>query len=343
MKNLKKSQIVKACKENGGFSAFFNHVSKEWRTGMNHGFSVGLTRGISLKKALNRVDSRLCDGVGAWIDPQTEKLVIDPILHVFSHDDARLIGKAFRQDCYYDFKTGQCYDLDYTGHTLHNDLDGIRRYISISGLSGFSDIYLKRAAFFYSAAHSWINDLVSFYDGRYTLEQIAGCVAALSPLMRWDKNKACAEALLQAHSLDGDIWSRLQNFPVFRANARKAIQILDLKNPSKEDVEKVLNGVKITNFFKNLLGNQYNVTIDTWMLRYMLHLPMNAQVSGLFTHENINELTKQINDATNFLPRDIRSFNRAFFSQSVLKPCEIQAIIWEVARLIAGKGEIDNA
>lgn len=86
-----------------------------------------------------------------------------------------------------------------------------------------------------------------------TIAQVAGVTAALSPQLRWDKNKAQAI----------EVCVRLQNnkpltgLTAYPANLAKAKRIFDGETPLD-----VLGGLKVRSFYRNLMLDESAVTID---------------------------------------------------------------------------------
>lgn len=97
----------------------------------------------------------------------------------------------------------------------------------------------------------------SLVQDRYTVEQIAGVVAALSPQCTWEANQTAAVRVVEAHAAGLDT---IQGYPGYRANLAKAFRILD------GDLE-ALRGPKVTNFRDAILGDLSTAVIDVWATR----------------------------------------------------------------------------
>lgn len=91
----------------------------------------------------------------------------------------------------------------------------------------------------------------------------AGVIAALSPRQTWDINKKGAAKILRAVDTFSCIVPTVSGT---YANVDKAWRIAQ-----GEDPVKVLGGskrnFKVFRFFKNILGNSHDVTIDVWAAR----------------------------------------------------------------------------
>lgn len=83
--------------------------------------------------------------------------------------------------------------------------------------------------------------------------QVAGITAALSPQLRWDKNKA--QAIEVCARLQND--KSLVGLMAYPANLGKAKRIFTGENPLD-----VLGGMKVRNFYRNLMLDETAVTID---------------------------------------------------------------------------------
>lgn len=103
--------------------------------------------------------------------------------------------------------------------------------------------------------------------------QFAGIVAALSPQLSWQKNKAQALEFV-ARAQNGQSLSGLMAYP---ANLEKARRILAGENPLN-----VLGGNKVRSFYLNIMLDESAVTIDrhaTSIALYGLSVAKSGQVS----------------------------------------------------------------
>lgn len=93
----------------------------------------------------------------------------------------------------------------------------------------------------------------------------AGVIAALSPRCMWSTNKKWAQMVIDA-ARNGDLCPNVHTGEM-RA---KAWRIANLDNPTVEQIVLILNGFKITRFFRNIVGDLNAVTVDVWAQRIAL-------------------------------------------------------------------------
>ena len=92
-----------------------------------------------------------------------------------------------------------------------------------------------------------------------TPEQAAGVIASTSPQKDWGGNVVLAERILQNHKAG---ITAVAGKGYLTLGLRKCDAILALDNPTPSDVQTVLNGQKISNFFLAILGNGAAVCVD---------------------------------------------------------------------------------
>lgn len=134
------------------------------------------------------------------------------------------------------------------------------------------------------------------YAAGITVEQAAGIIAVLSPLMPWEENVRLAKDVV--------IWGKREG--TFAANIEKAVRILN-----GEPVFDVLGGPKVRAFADAINGDRYAVTIDRHMLRAVGH--PTEQVTAR-QYEAIAEVITRVAKSVGMMPRDF------------------QAVIWCVVR-----------
>lgn len=101
----------------------------------------------------------------------------------------------------------------------------------------------------YSSAQEYAR-LLSAQTG-YTLQQVCGVIAALSPQKAWERNKRIAKQFLLGQPVPDQT----------QANLRKASRILAGEDP--EDVLRSKYGYfKTLNFYRNLIGADCYVCVD---------------------------------------------------------------------------------
>ena len=150
---------------------------------------------------------------------------------------------------------------------------------------------------------------------------VVGVVAALSPNNKWDRNVTNARDLIEGY-LNGD---HVENIKVSTYNAmkNKAWSILEVM-PDNDNVITILNGQKITSFYRNIMGHD-TCTVD-------------GHAKNIFYGVR-HGLT---DDKTNVGKREYREISQAYVDAGKkvrvngrpLKAFEIQAITWVVWRRI---------
>ena len=150
---------------------------------------------------------------------------------------------------------------------------------------------------------------------------VVGVVAALSPNNKWDRNVTNARDLIEGY-LNGD---HVENIKVSTYNAmkNKAWSILETM-PDNDNVITILNGQKITSFYRNIMGHD-TCTVD-------------GHAKNIFYGVR-HGLT---DDKTNVGKREYREISQAYVDAGKkvrvngrpLKAFEIQAITWVVWRRI---------
>ena len=84
-----------------------------------------------------------------------------------------------------------------------------------------------------------------------SVEQAAGCIAALSPSNRWERNIVDAENLVRAFTIGGADEAMNVKVATYGKMKTKAIQMLE-SNYGEE--ETILNGRKIVAFYRCIMG-----------------------------------------------------------------------------------------
>jgi hypothetical protein len=155
----------------------------------------------------------------------------------------------------------------------------------------------------YATANGTARALAAGTDGRVSLEQAAGVIAALSPRMQWGRNVRLAALVVDAHGL---------NLPmpggVFRRQLDTACAILDgrLDGPT---------GPKVSAFYRAILGDHDAVVVDVWA----------ARAAGL-----------DMPDGTTISPAQYRRIAAAYRSAAAaigtVSPRDLQAAVWVATR-----------
>ena len=160
-------------------------------------------------------------------------------------------------------------------------------------------------------------------NNKVSIAQVAGIVAALSPLTSWDRNKQLATEFLNLARI-GDV----TKLKCLGLSKNKAISIFlisqfwDKDKHNKELIEKVLGGKKTSAFFENIF--YYNtsklVTID----RHALSIALGFKLS--------NE---------QFKSHSMTKAQYQFFSECYVKaankvniaPLQMQSVTWTTLRI----------
>jgi hypothetical protein len=146
---------------------------------------------------------------------------------------------------------------------------------------------IERAAQWYPETLALCYDIAKV--GSYTIEQAASIFSAYSPRVQYKRNVALAYRHARGEQIDGLAQSR--------KTALKA-ESIGLK---------ALNGPKTQAFARNILGDCYAVTVDTW----------HCKAAGLITDSPTIVQYREISRATQLLAMDLG-----------LEPSTLQALIW---------------
>jgi hypothetical protein len=133
-----------------------------------------------------------------------------------------------------------------------------RNITGILSLATEADIFEGKE--WYARAHRFGVQLIAAYD--VTMGQAVGVIAALSPNNKWERNCADADRLIHAYLSDHDL--SLTKVCTYNTNKQKAIDILSLDTESldSEAIVSILNGRKITAFFRSIMGDPNAVCVD---------------------------------------------------------------------------------
>ncbi len=137
------------------------------------------------------------------------------------------------------------------------------------------------------------------------VDTVARVVAVLSPNMSWKGNITCTRKVLDGWTAGipaSDVRAGL------RTNVRKAYAILN-GNPD------ALTGPKVTNFYRNIMGESDLVTVDSWAMR--------AATGKPYTNRDVPTATERAAITL--------AYCRAAARRGVC-PRDFQAIVWVVIR-----------
>jgi len=168
----------------------------------------------------------------------------------------------------------------------------------------------------YKSAHTKALNLSGVFN--FGVITTAGIIAALSPNNKWSRNLLDAQALINAYALDGAYAASQVKVCTFDTNKAKALAILKLQSPTIDDVVAVLHGLKISAFYRCILGDSQSVCVDghTYSIWIGHHIttPNTPKISP--------RLYKQIT-------ADYRKAASIVSTQSQpMTPVELQAVTW---------------
>jgi hypothetical protein len=133
-----------------------------------------------------------------------------------------------------------------------------RNITGILSLATEADIFEGKE--WYDRAHRFGIKLIAAYD--ITMGQAVGVIAALSPNNKWERNCQDADKLINAYLSDHDL--SLTKVCTYNGNKDKAIKILELDTESldSEAIVSILNGRKVTAFYRSIMGDPNAVCVD---------------------------------------------------------------------------------
>ena len=140
---------------------------------------------------------------------------------------------------------------------------------------------------------------------------VVGVVAALSPNNKWERNTLNALELCQAF-IDGQDMDSVK-VSTYNAMKRKAWSILQ-DMPTYDETVTILNGKKIVSFFRNIMGDETDITIDG----HARNIYYNDRQGLTTPNTNIRKLE--------YL--DIQKAYKRASKKLGLKAYELQAITW---------------
>ena len=188
-------------------------------------------------------------------------------------------------------------------------------------LAGQADI--EAGIEWYARAHRLASRLSEAYD--LSLGQCVGVIAALSPRNKWNQNSIDAEAMIKAWSYGVD--PTTIKVCTFNTNKAKAAEILTLADPSSENIIGVLNGRKVVNFFKSIMGDPDAVCVDGHAYAIWIgeRLPVNHTPKlGVGLYNDISRAYVLVAKRSEQLCGE------------KLTPTQIQAVTWVTYRRIFG-------
>src|SRR5210317_1417314 len=154
---------------------------------------------------------------------------------------------------------------------------------------------------------------------RLPLHIVIGVVSALSPNNKWKRNIVNADELCTAF-INGQDMDSIK-VSTYHKMKQKAWSILRLM-PTYDDAVTILNGKKIVSFFKNINGDESEITID-------------GHARNIYYNDRQGLTTPN----TNIKKNEYKDIQKAYARASKklgIKAYELQAITWVVWRRIHG-------
>ena len=155
----------------------------------------------------------------------------------------------------------------------------------------------------------------------------AGVIAALSPNNKWERNLRDAQVLLDTFKTLGAYAASQVRVCTFDTNKAKALAILKLQNPTVDDVVTVLHGLKISAFYRCILGDSQAVCVDG----HAYSIWFGEHITTTKTPKISARLYAQIADDYRAAAQIVSTT-----SQSVT-PSELQAITWLTHKRLNGR------
>ena len=188
----------------------------------------------------------------------------------------------------------------------------IKNIINIYNLATPEEI--KHGVTWYKKAYIESKKLALKYD--IPIHIVIGVIAGLSPNNKWDRNIQNADTMIKAF-INGNA---IESFKVSTYNKMKEKAWLILETmPNYEETITILNGKKIVSFYKNINGDETELTIDG----HARNIFYNDR-QGLTTPKtNITKL-----EYAKIQKAYLKASKKIKVNGSVLKAYELQAITW---------------
>lgn len=174
-----------------------------------------------------------------------------------------------------------------------------------------SDAQREAGATWYDDARRFAGQLAA--SSGYSIEQVAGTVAVLSPQATWTSNMQAAIDAVALHAA-GDRPDVLPGYSGYRANVAKAWQVLD------GDMSAV-RGPKVSAFHAAIVGDLSHVTVDVWAIRAARSKDRNLALAWLDVEQDGTVEKRAIGEA----------YRRAAALRGIT-PSVMQAIVWVTVR-----------
>jgi|TARA_R100000084_G_C4629711_1_gene137719 hypothetical protein len=190
-----------------------------------------------------------------------------------------------------------------------------KNIIAIYKLANPSEI--KHGLTWYVNATKDCKEIAIKYD--LPIHIVIGVVSALSPNNKWERNIVNADDLCKAF-IDGQDMDSIK-VSTYHKMKQKAWSILE-QMPSYDETIKILNGKKIVSFFKNISGDESDITID-------------GHARNIYYNDRQGLTTPN----TNIRKLEYLDIQKAYLRASKklgIKAYELQAITWLAWRRIHG-------
>ena len=190
-----------------------------------------------------------------------------------------------------------------------------KNIIAIYKLANPSEI--KHGLTWYVNATKDCKEIAIKYD--LPIHIVIGVVSALSPNNKWERNIVNADDLCKAF-IDGQDMDSIK-VSTYHKMKQKAWSILE-QMPSYDETITILNGKKIVSFFRNINGDETDITID-------------GHARNIYYNDRQGLTTPN----TNIRKLEYLDIQKAYLRASKklgIKAYELQAITWEVWRRIHG-------
>ena len=188
-----------------------------------------------------------------------------------------------------------------------------KNIIAIYKLANPSEI--KHGLTWYVNATKDCKEIAIKYD--LPIHIVIGVVSALSPNNKWERNIVNADDLCKAF-IDGQDMDSIK-VSTYHRMKQKAWSILE-QMPSYDETIKILNGKKIVSFFRNINGDETDITID-------------GHARNIYYNDRQGLTTPN----TNIRKLEYLDIQKAYLRASKklgIKAYELQAITWVVWRRI---------
>ena len=190
-----------------------------------------------------------------------------------------------------------------------------KNIIAIYKLANPSEI--KHGLTWYVNATKDCKEIAIKYD--LPIHIVIGVVSALSPNNKWERNIVNADDLCKAF-IDGQDMDSIK-VSTYHKMKQKAWSILE-QMPSYDETITILNGKKIVSFFRNISGDETDITID-------------GHARNIYYNDRQGLTTPN----TNIRKLEYLDIQKAYLRASKklgIKAYELQAITWLAWRRIHG-------